>query len=164
MLLHLGYCQQCCNGYESEETKSLSHVRLCDPTDHSPSGPSVHGDSPGKDTGVGCHALLQGNLPNLGIKSWSQPLQTDSLSTEPPVGAYIFLNYYFWLLWINTQSSVVRLYGSSIFNSLRNLRTIFHSVYTNLHSHQTHEGSLFSTYLPTLVLSCLFGNSHSVLL
>ena len=25
---------------------------------------SVHGDSPGKNTGVGCHALLQGNLPN----------------------------------------------------------------------------------------------------
>ena len=29
---------------------------------------SVHGDSPGKNTGVGCHALFQGNLPNPGIK------------------------------------------------------------------------------------------------
>ena len=32
----------------------------CDPMDCSPPGSSVHGDSPGKNTGVGCHALLQG--------------------------------------------------------------------------------------------------------
>ena len=32
----------------------------CDPMDCSPPGSSVHGDSPGKHTGVGCHALLQG--------------------------------------------------------------------------------------------------------
>jgi len=28
--------------------------------DCKPPGSSVHGDSPGKNTGVGCHALLQG--------------------------------------------------------------------------------------------------------
>ena len=28
--------------------------------DCSPPGSSVHGDSPGKNTGLGCHALLQG--------------------------------------------------------------------------------------------------------
>ena len=33
---------------------------LCDPMDCSPPGFSDHGDSPGKNTGVGCHALLQG--------------------------------------------------------------------------------------------------------
>ena len=33
---------------------------LCDPMDCSPPDSSVHGNSPGKDTGVGCHALLQG--------------------------------------------------------------------------------------------------------
>ena len=33
------------------------------PTDCSPPGSSVHGDSPGKNTGVGCHALLQGSFP-----------------------------------------------------------------------------------------------------
>ena len=27
-------------------------------------GSSVHGNSPGKNTGVGCQFLLQGNLPN----------------------------------------------------------------------------------------------------
>ena len=36
---------------------------LCDPMDCSPPGSSVHGDSPGKNTGVGCHALLQGIVP-----------------------------------------------------------------------------------------------------
>ena len=34
---------------------------LCDPMDCSPPDSSVHGDSPGKNTGVGCHALLQGS-------------------------------------------------------------------------------------------------------
>ena len=32
---------------------------LCNPMDYNPPGSSVHGDSPGKNTGVGCHALLQ---------------------------------------------------------------------------------------------------------
>ena len=30
---------------------------LCDPVDLSLPGTSVHGDSPGKNTGVGCHGL-----------------------------------------------------------------------------------------------------------
>ena len=33
---------------------------LCDPMDCSPPGSSVHGDSAGRNSGVGCHALLQG--------------------------------------------------------------------------------------------------------
>ena len=36
-------------------------LTLCDPMDYSPTGSSVHRDSPDKDTGVGCHALLQGD-------------------------------------------------------------------------------------------------------
>ena len=35
---------------------------LCDHRDRLP-GSSVQGDSPGKDTGVGCHALLEGIFP-----------------------------------------------------------------------------------------------------
>ena len=47
--------------------KSLqSCLTLCDPTDCSPPGSSVHGDSPGKNTGVGCHFLLQGIFPTQG--------------------------------------------------------------------------------------------------
>ena len=36
---------------------------LCDPLDCSPPGTFVHGDSLGKNTGVDCHALLQGIFP-----------------------------------------------------------------------------------------------------
>ena len=42
---------------------------LCDPMDCSPPGSSVHGDSPGKNTGVGCHAFLQGIFPTPGSNS-----------------------------------------------------------------------------------------------
>ena len=45
---------------------SQSCPTLCDPMDCSPPGSSVHGDSPGKNTGVGCHALLQGIIPTQG--------------------------------------------------------------------------------------------------
>ena len=38
----------------------------CNPMDHSLPGSSVHGVSPGKNTGVGCHALLQGIFPTQG--------------------------------------------------------------------------------------------------
>ena len=38
-----------------------SGLTLCDPGDCSPPGSSAHGDSPGKSTGVGSHALLQGS-------------------------------------------------------------------------------------------------------
>ena len=43
-----------------------SYLTICDPIDCSPPGSSVHGDSSGKNTGVGCHALLQGIFPTQG--------------------------------------------------------------------------------------------------
>ena len=39
--------------------------------DGSPLGSSVHGDSPGKNTGVACHFLLQMNLPDPGVEPMS---------------------------------------------------------------------------------------------
>jgi len=39
---------------------------LCDPMDCSPAGSSIHGDYPGKNTAVGCHALLRGIFPTQG--------------------------------------------------------------------------------------------------
>ena len=39
---------------------------LCDPMHCSRPGSPVHGDSPGKSTGVGCHALLRGIFPTQG--------------------------------------------------------------------------------------------------
>ena len=41
-------------------------LTVCDPMDGSPPDSSVHGDSPGKKTGVGCPALLQGVFPTQG--------------------------------------------------------------------------------------------------
>ena len=58
---------------------------LCNPMYCSPPGSSVHGDSPGKNTGVGCHALLQGVFPTQGLNPDRSPsLQVDSLPSEPP--------------------------------------------------------------------------------
>ena len=45
-----------------------SVVSLCKPMGCSPPCSSVHGDSPGKNTGVCCHALLQGIFPHPGIE------------------------------------------------------------------------------------------------
>ena len=51
----------------SDCTILCSVVSDCSPMDCSPPGSSIHGDSLGKNTGVGCHALpLQGNFPTQG--------------------------------------------------------------------------------------------------
>ena len=42
---------------------------LCNPMDYSQPGFSVHGDSPGKNTGVGCHSLFQGIFSTQGLNS-----------------------------------------------------------------------------------------------
>ena len=42
-------------------------LTLYDPTNCSPPGSSVHGSSLGKNTGVACHALLQGIFPTQGL-------------------------------------------------------------------------------------------------
>ena len=45
-----------------------SCLTLCHPEDCSPPGSSVHGDSPGKNTGVGCLARLKGIFPTQGSR------------------------------------------------------------------------------------------------
>ena len=47
----------------------VTHVQLCDSMDYNLPGSSVHGDSAGKNTGMGCHALLQGIFPTQGLNS-----------------------------------------------------------------------------------------------
>ena len=44
-------------------------LTFCNPMDCSPLGFSVHGDSPSKNIGVGCHALLQGIFLTQGSNS-----------------------------------------------------------------------------------------------
>ena len=44
-----------------------SWLTLCDPMDYSLPSSSVHGNSSGKNTGVGCHVLLQRIFPTWGL-------------------------------------------------------------------------------------------------
>ena len=68
--------------------KKVKVTQLClilrDPIDWGLPGSSLHGDSHGKNTGVGSCSLLQGIFPtqesNLGLLA----LQVDSLLSEPP--------------------------------------------------------------------------------
>ena len=57
---------------------------LCDLMDCSLPGCSVHGVSPGKNTGVGCHAFLQGIFPTQGSNPGLLAWQADSLLSELP--------------------------------------------------------------------------------
>ena len=56
---------------------------LCNPMDCSLPGSSVHVDSPGKNTGVGCQDP-PGDIPNPGTKPRSPILQVDPILSELP--------------------------------------------------------------------------------
>ena len=69
----------------------LSHVRHCSPMDCSLPGSSVHGIFPGKNTGVGCHSLLQGLFPNQGSNLHLLHWQADSLPLASPGNLPVFI-------------------------------------------------------------------------
>ena len=62
----------------------FSRVQLCDPIDSSPPGDSRPWDSPGKNTGVGCHFLLQ----CMKVKSESEVAQSFLTLATPWSAAY----------------------------------------------------------------------------
>ena len=67
--------------------KSLQLYLTLNPMDCSLPGFSVHGDSPSKNTGMGCHVLLQGIFLTQGSNPCLLCLlhwQTDSLPLVPP--------------------------------------------------------------------------------
>ena len=82
-----------------KKSKSVSHSFVSDtlqPYGLQPTRLLCPWDSPGKNTGLGCHALLQGNLPNPGIKpaSLTSPALaggffTTSATWEAPLIGYI---------------------------------------------------------------------------
>ena len=57
---------------------------LCNPRDCSPPGSYIHGDSPGKNTGVGSHALLQWIFPTQGSNPGLPHCRQIFLPSEPP--------------------------------------------------------------------------------
>ena len=57
---------------------------LCDPKDCILPGSSVHGDSPGQNTRVGFHALLQGIFPTQGSNPGLPHCRQILLSSKPP--------------------------------------------------------------------------------
>ena len=69
---------------------------LCDPPDCNPLGFSVQKDSPGKHTGVGCHALLREIFPtqesNLGLPQCRQILYCLSHQGSPTVLQWFLLS------------------------------------------------------------------------
>ena len=59
--LKVDHRDRSCNIHLSLVAQSC--LTLCNPMDYSWPGSSVHGDFPGQNTRVGCHALLQGIVP-----------------------------------------------------------------------------------------------------
>ena len=83
LLIEMGYKTSYCLDLYRIIVLSYSVMSDCYPMDCSLPGSSIHGDSLGKNTGVGCHALFQRNLPNPGIEPRSLTLQADTLLSEP---------------------------------------------------------------------------------
>ena len=73
-----------------------SCLTLCDPIGCSPPGSFVHEDSPGKNTRVGCHALLQRIFPtqgsNPGLPHGKQILYSlNQLNQDLPIHTHLNL-------------------------------------------------------------------------
>ena len=60
-----GFNSRICANSDSESVSAKSCLTLCDPEDCTPPGSSPW-DFPGKNTGVGCHSLLQRIFPTQG--------------------------------------------------------------------------------------------------
>ena len=97
---------------------------LCDSMDCSQPGSSVHRDSPGKSTGVGCRALLQGTFPTQGSNPCPLSFlhwQAGPLPLAPPgkpsilLAAYHLVPHWFSLLSGSTvaqKATILTLFAS----------------------------------------------------
>ena len=94
------FASPCLGGWEccaACVSAAQSCPTLCYPVDCSPPGSSVHGDSPGKNTGVGSHSLLQGIFltwgSNPGLPHGKKQRCTHN-SSLPPVVYYCHVLYF----------------------------------------------------------------------
>ena len=75
---------------------------LCNTMDYGPPGSSAHSNSPGKNAGVDCHALLQGIFPTQGLH---KPLlhllhwQEGSLPLAPPEKPIYIYSIYLYIVY-----------------------------------------------------------------
>ena len=79
---------------------------LCDSIDHSLPGSFVHGDFPGKNTGVGCHTLLQGIFPTQGsnphllhLLHWQMCSLPLALPGKPSTSLGLFISLAHTVMW-----------------------------------------------------------------
>ena len=84
--------------------------------DCSPPGSSVHGDSPGNNTGVGSHAFLQGIFPNLGLNPG--------------------LPHCRWILYCLSHQGIPNNNDSSFLSIIKNFHTVSHTGCIILHSYE----------------------------
>ena len=74
-----------------------SRLTFCDPMDRSPPGSAVRGISPGKNTGVSWHFLLQGIFLPQELNLCFLPWQADSLPLSHLGSLYIYICIYIYI-------------------------------------------------------------------
>ena len=157
--------------------------------DCSPPGSSVHEDSPGKNTGVGCHAFLQGIFPTQG----SNPGLPHCVCISIYLCIYIYIyihplvdeHFYFQFLAIANKIIWKFMYKTfyghmlsffldkylwvewldhkkGIGFTVQEIANLFQNNCTTLYSHQqVYKSSSFSASSPTLVIVNIFKFSNS---
>ena len=95
---------------------------LCDPMDCSLPGSSVYGDSSGKNTWVGCYALLQGIFPtqrsNPGLPHCRRILYSLSHQGSPSFIPTLYLPFMIWRLAISVTYEMRDVYNWKVYPRL----------------------------------------------
>ena len=120
-------------------------LTFCDPMDCSPPGSSVHGDSSGKNTGVGCHSLLQGIFPTACITGRFFTIRATRGALE-------------YISWNELLTNRIRTLGFTYICLFFSLNEKFFKFYSPL---QFSKVSLMILYNPIITLLCHPTTLHS---